>query len=110
MKQDIAVKWAEALESGEYMQALGRLRRPNPIAYCCLGVLCELYRLETGLGDWGEDETGNHSFLATPTSEPWGGTLCPEVKEWAGIEHADGRPRYMPAGTDELTSDEDASL
>jgi len=38
--------WAEALESGEYTQGYGRLRRGNE--HCCLGVACEVFRREEG--------------------------------------------------------------
>lgn len=41
MKQDIAMKWADALESGEFKQTQGRLYDPGE-GYCCLGVLCEV--------------------------------------------------------------------
>jgi hypothetical protein len=37
MKQEIAMKWADALESGEYEQARRVLFGGN--GYCCLGVL-----------------------------------------------------------------------
>lgn len=32
--------WIAALESGEYKQATGVLKRPG-VGYCCLGVVCE---------------------------------------------------------------------
>ena len=45
MKTEIATKWADALESGEYEQGrltLERTLEDGSAKYCCLGVLCEL--------------------------------------------------------------------
>lgn len=39
-----------ALRSGEFQQGRQRLHRDN--TFCCLGVACELYRRETGKGEW----------------------------------------------------------
>lgn len=38
MKQDAAMKWAEALESGKYKQGFGQLY--DGTCFCALGVLC----------------------------------------------------------------------
>ncbi len=46
MNQRVKGLWLEALESGEYAKGKGRLRYGE--AYCCLGVLCDLYRKEKG--------------------------------------------------------------
>ena len=57
-------KWVEALESDEYEQVTGRLKRntnSGVVGYCCLGVLCELAVKEKviapgqsyRLGEWG---------------------------------------------------------
>lgn len=40
MKREIAMQWAEALESGKYEQGKSALQRGD--AYCCLGVLCAI--------------------------------------------------------------------
>jgi len=50
MNKERALKWADALESGEYEQGTGTLRAGDQ--YCCLGVLCDLYHRETGDGRW----------------------------------------------------------
>lgn len=42
MKKSIAMKWAEALESGEYKQGTGQLRTKEN-EFCCLGVLCNMH-------------------------------------------------------------------
>lgn len=41
MKKDLKDRWCDALESGEYKQGTGALRRRNG-EYCCLGVLCDI--------------------------------------------------------------------
>jgi hypothetical protein len=51
MNLEIAAKWEAALLSGEYPQAKGALNVLGG-GMCCLGVLCELYRKETGNGYW----------------------------------------------------------
>lgn len=48
MNQEIKAKWVAALRSGEYAQSTGSLRGPE--GFCCLGVLCEISKQETGFG------------------------------------------------------------
>jgi len=76
MKEAIALKWAEALESGEYKQARGKLRRVDK--FCCLGVLCNLHAQA-------------HPEIAAAQkkqSEYMGQTLglSTEVARWAGMD------------------------
>lgn len=59
-------KWVDKLLSGEIEQAQSRLRRDASM--CCLGVACEVYRKETGEGEWsgsffGKGNKGNMTFL-----------------------------------------------
>ncbi len=74
MKRSIARKWAKALESGEYKQAKGQLRKGD--AMCCLGVLCNLHAKE------------NPEFAAAQKYKKYygGNTEAPPqaVLEWAG--------------------------
>ena len=48
MNQEIKAKWVAALRSGEYTQTKERLRDVS--GHCCLGVLCEISKKETGFG------------------------------------------------------------
>lgn len=48
-------KWVEALRSGEYKQFKYGLTNDERSAFCCLGVACEVYRKETGLGMWSQN-------------------------------------------------------
>lgn len=79
MKPEIALLWAEALESGEYLQTTDQLRNGNK--YCCLGVLCDLHRKITDKGEW-----QNNCYFGASVDLP-----CP-VSEWAGIENNEANP------------------
>lgn len=47
----IQTKWLEALESGNYQQGNGYLKRNG--RYCCLGVLCEIAGLKESIEEGG---------------------------------------------------------
>jgi hypothetical protein len=75
MNPEIKAKWVAALRSGNYDQSTEYLQTAN--GYCCLGVLCEIYRNEKG-GDWKQEEkciSFNESSQVPPNY----------VSEWAGI-------------------------
>lgn len=103
MKKEIAELWVKALRSGEYEQARGKLRvtRDSGDAfYCCLGVLCDLYRVQTGLGEWSVAESlaGNRHVYFSDTSIPgWYCTsasdLVTSVVNWAGCKSHTGEFR-----------------
>lgn len=89
-----AQKWVTALRSGDYDQATCQLR-DHANGFCCLGVLCEVFRKETGTGHWVEIDTERSDRRArlyfevstTDTSD----TVCPRaVQAWAGLRVADG--------------------
>ena len=50
MKTEIATLWTQALLSGDYSQAQKQLRKDD--SFCCLGVLCDLFKKETKTGEW----------------------------------------------------------
>lgn len=72
MNPEIKTKWVAALRSGEFEQGHRQLRKGN--TFCCLGVLCELYRRETGDGIW----ENNHFLMVSDV-------LPPKVSDWAGL-------------------------
>lgn len=78
MKPEVRDLWVDALESGEYPQTTGMLRRldnaGNIAGYCCLGVLCDLY----------ERATGNALDVLQ-----WGQLPPTEVRDWAGMNRTD---------------------
>lgn len=53
--------------------------RPTRGKMCCLGVLCEIYRRETGLGKWIKSNDGYHFDKDF-------GTLPGEVVAWAELK------------------------
>lgn len=46
---EIKEKWINALVSGAYKKGKYYLHNQSEGSYCCLGVLCEVYKQETGL-------------------------------------------------------------
>lgn len=73
--------WADALESGEYQQTQQQLRDGRKNAFCCLGVACEVYRKETGVGRWSAD-----GVFRIGTDDGYDLGLPPTVAEWFGLE------------------------
>jgi hypothetical protein len=90
-----AMKWVEALRSGEYTQAQNVLRKPNTNEMCCLGVLCDLYTKENADGgQWantiekvpankGPDVTGQP--FVNQDQESYAVMPPGEVKNWSGL-------------------------
>jgi len=99
MKKEIAELWADALESGDYPQGTCALNRDD--SFCCLGVLCDIYKQKTRRGKWvplyvytGERE-GNVKGFQTPS-----GThlehVPPEVTKWAKLFSSQGEFVHPP--------------
>lgn len=86
MNAEVKQKWTAALRGGEYKQARKQLRSDDGSGYCCLGVLCELYRLETGKGNWGLNFSSQMSFDDEISQETGIPTLT--VRNWAGLTDA----------------------
>ncbi len=86
---DAAVKqlWVVALRSGAYRQGVGALK-VGP-AYCCLGVLCDLFgTAEDGGGFWGPPDYEGEAFVV-PNCEPEQMALPGPVMRWAGLTGCD---------------------
>lgn len=77
MNKRVKKLWIKALRSGEYEQATGALRINN--TYCCLGVLCDLYRKQEHKGRWLRESADTFQFLRTNS------VLPDTVVEWAGL-------------------------
>lgn len=87
MNPAVKEKWLNALRSGKFSQAQRRLRKNG--AYCCLGVLCELYRQEVG-GEWrgdpdGYEDNGVTVFWAGRGHDYSATVLPAAVRKWAGL-------------------------
>lgn len=87
--------WVDALRSGDYKQTAGGLHDRD--GFCCLGVACDVYVKETGLGEWKQDPDYFGAFLfehrgvvARESS-----VLPSEVARWYGL--ADMNPA-IPLG------------
>jgi hypothetical protein len=86
-------KWVAGLRSGEFSQGVGNLRlrlTDNVMAYCCLGIACEismangvrLVRSSTGGGYLDLDDPGVGQVYLNSV-------LPKSVREWLGTEHSD---------------------
>jgi hypothetical protein len=111
MNPEVKAKWLSALRSGNFKQTREKLTANNRQSYCCLGVLCELYRQETGNGRWkvnenydGNYDNNKYAFLGADCMPP------DEVIKWAGLP-ADSqndvpvgeRPRKWGHGVETVT-------
>lgn len=90
MKQKIKQIWTTALRSGLFKQETGALRKrkstpqsEQELLYCCLGVLCEVYRQETGKGKWQEAMGDLDNFVTK--SEGRSGVPPEAVRDWAEL-------------------------
>ena len=82
MNQRVKRKWIAALRSGEYKQGKGYLRKGD--RFCCLGVLCDLYRQEMNDPVW--DRTGLATQNPARFSEPFAELPSAAVCDWAGLK------------------------
>lgn len=92
--------WTGALRSGDYEQGQEALRVAggeedgSADTYCCLGVACEVYRKETGEGEWVKREDGFWVFrVGGPDDhgyydQSWSG-LPHKVAEWYGVRQSE---------------------
>lgn len=99
MDKHVAERWTQALRSGTYKQAKNRLKHGQE-HFCCLGVLCDLYREEQGKGEWVAPkycESSQFEVECDGLKEVEGMVLPESVRVWAGIETRDG---YIPGTQD----------
>ena len=82
---DNAKMWADSLTN--FQQASRKLREGE--AFCCLGVACELYRRETGKGDWEVGNNGKWRFRINVCGRSV--TYLPNaVVDWLGLASNSG--------------------
>lgn len=86
MNPEVKQKWITALRSGEYQQTTHRLKveHESECAFCCLGVLCDLYLKDYPAGlnvekvfgpNDGKEYSYDKSLVALPD----------KVMSWAGL-------------------------
>lgn len=93
MDPDVRELWLDALESGDYLQGMSRLRRRGPddvVRHCCLGVLCELAltadvveRVEVS-----DDGFVTYGYRTPGATDAEFGLLPHPVAGWAGLRNA----------------------
>lgn len=84
MNKKVKEKWVKALRSGKYKKAKKVLHTES--GYCCLGVLCDIYRKETGRGKWVKEKgKGKVYFKFVNGTEEKAKTLPDKVMKWAGL-------------------------
>lgn len=83
MNTEIKEKWLKALRSGEYIQTTGILKDDR--GYCCLGVLCDLYRKDKNIQGF-DNEKGIFIDLFENKSNE---ILTDDVMLWAGLDNRD---------------------
>ncbi len=103
MNQVIKEKWVKALRSNKYQQGVTYLRTIEN-KYCCLGVLCDLYRKETKTGKWINKKEGSFSFvIKNDKVEEFAKMELPSfVAKWAGFRKNNLNPSIKGIGLAEL--------
>lgn len=102
MDKQIKDLWIAALESGEYRQGVRRLRQSSDEdvtgTFCCLGVLCDLYKKHTGNGHWikeSDDIRPDGVYKWCDGTEADVTFPSQSVIDWAGL----GYPQVIIKGT-----------
>lgn len=109
-KERVAL-WAQDLETQDQIQTTGQLysrRTPEQPGgdggFCCLGRACEVYRANTGKGEWVPvSKTSPKYEFVTHDSK---GCRCADayalpkpVQEWYGLESSDPKLPETKSGT-----------
>lgn len=88
MNPEVKEKWTAALDSGEFTQGTGRLQNLKG-DFCCLGVLCELYRREhPETSRWQLPDAGAQIFQVDSGPCHHNSRVMPStpVMKWAELE------------------------
>jgi hypothetical protein len=107
MDKRVQEMWANALESGEFKQAKSAMKivydwENGETEYCCLGVLCELYDRETGMGVSGWRDEGERVLGGKNYSYFGGRSMMPDVVvQWAGLDNGNPVLRKTYVGGEE---------
>lgn len=84
MDPDVKEKWITALTSGEFKQGNGKLL--NDGKYCCLGVLCEIFRREHPDSSHWIFSTYSSSTMFAVSRDVSSGRCPTGVVNWSGMD------------------------
>ena len=112
MNADVKDLWVAALRSGAYTQTTGSLQ--NAYGFCCLGVLCDLYRQHVG-GNWHPPSEDEELIAFTDADGKIIFETCPEgVVKWAELDddnpYVSGRHLSDWNDSEKISFDEIANL
>lgn len=83
-------KWIVALRSKKYKKGLNGLKTRNSkdeLVYCPLGIACDIFHNETGLGEWQPREGDSSFYIFYCGSKDFSGIKLPEaVRKWLGLK------------------------
>lgn len=90
MNKRIKKLWVNALRTGEISHKRKHVTvrkrkshlRVGKVGFCCLGVLCEIYRIDTGKGEWDEQPDVTSFKIGNNYDDE---TLPEAVWKWAGL-------------------------
>lgn len=87
MDPERKAQWVAALRSGNFPQGKEQLLTGTVEqgSYCCLGVLCELYRRDTGNGEWTTDGPREENYFEVEEGDRSWSSLPVGVARWAGF-------------------------
>lgn len=94
LRPSVKKAWIDALRSGKYKQANAMLRQYTPEGdkFCCLGVLCDIYRKIRKRGRWDKVDTErgyvDYINFHVNRTEAEDCTLPRTVRKWTGLEDA----------------------
>lgn len=84
MDQKVKELWLEALRSGKYAQGKDALRIGDK--FCCLGVLCDVYKKAKNDGEW--VSSGNADKMMFVLNKDRSHAVLPSpVRLWAGLNN-----------------------
>ena len=61
-------------------------KRNGKQCFCFLGLICELYRQETGIGEWFPGMVASTDLAFSTSDQTTSGQLPSAVRAWAGID------------------------
>jgi hypothetical protein len=93
----------QRLRSGEYQQARNTLHDDS--GFCCLGVACDVFRIEAKEGSWKDHGDIGYRFTISGTSNYQ--DMPEPVRQWYGFTSATGSYRTHDLILKTLSNDND---